>query len=343
MNKERYRELVIKTAEYIEDKNAFKNKAFFIAGSSGLIGTLLTDVLVYLNDQYHLHLALYLPSRNPEPLLEKYESVSCVTVFKQDIKEPVNLEAPVIDYVINLASNTHPVQYQNDPINTIMTNISGTFNTLTLAAKYPKSRYLLTSSVEIYGKCDYDKSEDDCGYINCNTLRSNYTESKRCCESLCCSFKQEKNVDYIIARLPRVYGPTMKLDDSKAHSQFIKNVLNDQDIVIKSAGTQFFSYLYVADAVLALLFLLLKGESAEAYNISDEHSNVMLKELAAQIASLKGKHVVTGEPEESEKNGFSTQENGIIINEKIKKIGWKAKWALNQGIKETLQILQENV
>ena len=45
----------------------------------------------------------------------------------------------------------------------------------------------------------------------------------------------------------------MLLSDSKASSQFILNAVNGEDIILKSEGNQYFSYIYVGDAVSAIL------------------------------------------------------------------------------------------
>lgn len=91
--------------------------------------------------------------------------------------------------------------------------------------------------------------EDYCGFINCNTLRAGYPESKRCGEALCQAYIRQKGLDIVIPRLTRSYGPTMLMSDSKAVSQFIKKGLAGEDIVLKSKGNQYYSYTYVADAV----------------------------------------------------------------------------------------------
>ena len=82
------------------------------------------------------------------------------------------------------------------------------------------------------------------------------------------------------------------MTDTKAISQFIRKGIAGEDIVLKSAGTQYYSYTYVADAVAGLLTVLLKGENGEAYNIADEPGDIMLKDLAAAIAEVSGTKVV---------------------------------------------------
>ena len=163
-------------------------------------------------------------------------------------KEIPDINIKKIDYFIHAASNTHPVAYATEPISTIMTNIIGTKNMLESAIKHNASRFLFISSVEIYGENRGDVqyfSEEYCGYIDCNTLRAGYTESKRAGEALCQAYIAEKNIDIVIARLPRVYGPTMLMSDTKALSQFIKKGLLKENVVLKSEGNQQFSYLHM--------------------------------------------------------------------------------------------------
>ena len=110
--------------------------------------------------------------------------------------------------------------------------------------------------------------------------------------SLCQAYISQKSLDVVVPRFTRSYGPTMLMSDTKAISQFIKKGIAGEDIVLKSAGTQYYSYTYVADAISGLLTVLLCGKCGEAYNIAEEHSDIMLKDLAALIAGIKGKKVV---------------------------------------------------
>ena len=50
-------------------------------------------------------------------------------------------------------------------------------------------------------------------------------------------------------------------------SQFILKSVKREDIVLKSEGTQEFSYAYVADCVAGILAVMLDGKDGEAYNI----------------------------------------------------------------------------
>ena len=98
---------------------------------------------------------------------------------------------------------------------------------------------------------------------------------------MCQAYKAQKGLDIVIPRLTRSYGPTLLKTDTKALSQFLHKGVAGEDIVLKSAGTQFYSYLYVMDSVSGLLTVLLNGESGEAYNISDDASDINVKRFGS--------------------------------------------------------------
>lgn len=114
-----------------------------------------------------------------------------------------------------------------------------------------------------------------------------------------------------------------------------------ENIVLKSAGTQYYSYTYVADAVAGFLTVLLKGESGEAYNIADEASDIMLKDLAKIIADFAGKEVIFELPDETEKAGYSKATKARLDGAKLKKLGWKARYDIKQGLERTMKMLTE--
>lgn len=70
-----------------------------------------------------------------------------------DVNKNLYLDASLnIDYILHLASNTHPMQYSTDPIGTITTNIIGVQNLLDFAVEHNTTRFAFASSNEIYGE-----------------------------------------------------------------------------------------------------------------------------------------------------------------------------------------------
>lgn len=326
------------------------NKSIFISGASGLIGSFLIDVIMYRNKYFAMNCKIYALGRNENKAFQRFEEYWNMSSFKflsYDINEPISFEVEEnIDYIIHLASNTHPVAYATDPIGTITTNIIGTKNLLDFAYKHHTQRFVFASSNEIYGenRGDIEKFDETyCGYIDSNTMRAGYPESKRCGEALCQAYIKQKDLDVVIPRFTRSYGPSMLMGDTKAMSQFIKNGIYNEDIILKSEGNQYYSYTYVSDAVTGLLAVLLLGKKGEAYNISDEKSDIKLKDLAKVIANFSGTKVVFELPNQVENIGFSKATKARLDSKKINELGWFAKYTIDEGVKRTINILKDTL
>ena len=325
-----------------------EGKSIMVSGATGLVGSFLMDMLMYRNMNFHMGCTVYALGRNEERARERFAYCADEETFRfipYDINLPlVREDIGKVDYILHMASNTHPVAYSTDPIGTITTNIIGTRNMLEFAAAHNAERCAFTSSNEIYGenRGDVEKFDESyCGYIDCNTMRAGYPESKRCGEALCQAYIKQKGMDIVIPRLTRSYGPTLLKTDTKALSQFIGRGVAGEDIVLKSAGTQYYSYLYMLDTVTGLLTVLLKGENGQAYNIADDASDIMLKDLAAVIAGYVGKKVVFEIPDAVESAGYSRATKARLESTKLASLGWKARYDIKAGIERTIDILKE--
>lgn len=323
-----------------------KNKSILLSGATGMIGSFLIDSIMYINRSSELGCKIYAMGRKRQKAKDRFDRYWDDELFcfvEHNINHSMDaVDIDKVNYVIHLASNTHPLAYSQDPIGTITTNIFGIYNMLEFAYAHKSDRVAFASSNEIYGenRGDVEKFDEKyCGYIDCNTMRAGYPESKRCGEALCQAYIAQRGMDIVIPRLTRSYGPTLLDSDSKALSQFLKKGLAGENIVLKSAGTQFYSYTYVADAVAGLLYVLLKGEKGEAYNIADEASDIMLKNLAMKIADECGSKVVFEVPDGKEAIGYSVVTKARLESKKIGHLGFCAKYDIEKGLKRTITIM----
>ena len=320
------------------DTDELSGKTFLVTGATGMVGVMLIDVLMKLP-----HTKVIAVGRNKakaQNRLGEYFDNSNFNFIEQDVQVPFSEDLKV-DYIIPLASNTHPMAYSQYPIETMLINIEGARNALDLAVS-SNATIIYPSSVEIYGNSEEGHFfvENSNAKLNLANSRACYTESKRSCEALCQSYKSERNVKIKIVRLCRIFGPTMLMSDTKASSQFIIKAINNEDIVLKSEGNQYFSYIYVADAVAAILYVLLKGQDGEAYNISNLDTNVHLKDFANQCALYNNRKVLFDLPSEVEKKGFSIASTAILLNHKLLSLGFVPLYNLREGIKRTIEILK---
>lgn len=333
------------TINNIPDFESLKNKRILVTGATGLIGSAIVDVLAYKNikDKWNIH--IYAAGRDKEKIAQKFEQIyqeDFFTFVPYDASKEIDFTFDV-DYIIHAASNAHPTAYSEQPVETMISNLYGINNLLNYAKQHNVTRTLYISSSEVYGQKDNNLpyKENDYGFIDILNPRACYPLSKKAAETLCVSYKKEYGLDVVIVRPGHVYGPTMSDTDSRASAQFIRNVLNGQDIVMKSPGMQLRSYCYVFDCVSAILTVLLRGSSGEAYNISNKNSIVTIRQLAECLAELSGRKIIYENPQDKELQGYNMMTYSVLDSEKLEKLEWKGLYNLHEGVKRTLRILTE--
>lgn len=323
------------------DWSKLDNKKIMITGATGLVGKFLIEVLLKRNQLKNIQTKIVAVGRDKIKFEKRFADVEgkdWIEFYEHDVQKPCDYKDK-LDIIIHMASNTHPRLYAFDPIGTEMANIFGSYYLLEKASQNPNCRFVFTSSGDVYGDNRSAKEfieETDCGYIDCNTLRAGYIEGKRASEALCNAFKEAKGVDFVIARLSRIYGPTMQNTDSKAISQFINKAVACEDILLKSQGTQIFSYLYIYDVVSALLTIIVNGVSGNAYNVCDNNNCISLRNLATILANIAGTKVVFDIPDDLESKGASNFQNVKLDAQKLYRLGWKSSVDMKAGLMNTV-------
>ena len=332
---EQEHELLFKSLETLLPK--LNNKSILITGANGLIGSYLIAFLDFLNNKHNCNISILAMSRSKEKLEKCFENKK-IEIIEQDLNIPIKQKINA-DFIIHAASNSHPVAFATDPVGTMKTNLIGTMELLDLA-RNNKSKFLYISTGEIYGNNinDVAFTEEDLGLVDTKISRSCYPESKRAAETLCMSYKEQYDVDVNVARLCYVYGATITDTNSRADAQFLRNVLDGQNIVLKSKGLQRRTYCYVADCISALLYILLDGINGEVYNISNPNSIASVYEYAETLADVGNVNVVFDLPSEIEIKGFSKQADSILNSDKLQALGWQPHYTLKSGLTNTINI-----
>ena len=329
--------------EQVVDSVEVSGKIFLVTGASGLIGSCLIDLMMLACEKgkpNHIY-ALGRSLKKLEKRFSGYLNSEYFHIIEQDICSPINDDFR-FDYIIHGASHADPISYAKYPVETMKTNLMGIIHVLEYARKHSACHVELLSTFEVYGQAGKDEySESDVGMLDFNTLRACYPESKRAAETFVRCYHDEYNLKVKIGRLASIYGPTMAMDDSKAHAQFLRNAIEGKDIVLKSQGIQKRTYCYVIDAVTAILRILFRGEEGEAYNISNEESIVTIAQLAQVIADMSGSKVIFDLPSDLESKGFSKPQNCILNNRKLRDLGWSGRYDIRKGVEECLSILRQ--
>lgn len=321
----------------------FKGTNVLITGASGMIGSYMLNTLVTLNNARDYEMSIYALVRNPDKIPDEIRTQ--ISIIQQSVVEPIVTDIK-FDYVIHTASPASPLIMRNDPVGTVAANTIGTFNTLNVAKQGSKKGYLYISSREIYGQ-PYENqevfSEDTYGFVDPLNVRSCYPEGKKAAETMCVCFKEQYGVNAKIARLAHTFGPGMPVDDGRVQADFLRNVINNEDIVLKSEGTAVRTYTYVGDAVLALFYILLNSEEM-VYNISSEESTVSIRQLAETLVEAypeRGLKLVFDIPESDKNTGCAPFTLGILSSNKIRALGWEPIYGLKEGLMRTVEFLED--
>ncbi len=155
------------------------------------------------------------------------------------------------EYIIYLAARPSPDGYINNPVETLMSNSVGTLKLLELAGR-GKSRYIYTSSSEVYGNAEIlPTPESYYGYAISLGIRSCYDEGKRYSEALTMAYHRKFGLDTRIQRPFNVYGPRIRPDGlyGRVVPRFIQQALSGDEINVHGDGKQTRSFLYVEDWV----------------------------------------------------------------------------------------------
>ena len=322
-----------------------EGKNILIAGANGFLPAYMVEAILFLNDnRFKKKANIFALVRNKERALHRF--VSCgkrndLKYIVQDVCAPLVLTEK-IDFIIHAASQASPKYYGIDPVGTISANTIGTANLLKVAVEKECEGFLFFSSGEVYGEArkeDMLTKENVYGYIDPLALRSCYAEGKRAGENMCVSWNQQYKVPVKIIRPFHTYGPGMRLDDGRVYADFISDVISGRNIIMKSDGSAIRSFCYLADAVVGFFTVLLKGKNAEAYNIGNEEE-ISIRDLAHMLVRMF--------PEKNLKieiNKDITQE-GYIKSKisrncpdtlKIRALGWKAAYSLEEGFRRTVE------
>ena len=337
------------TKQIIQENNGLKElygKSIMVTGASGMIGSYFIYTLIKLNEDYGANIKIIPLIRNLNKLNNQIIKKDYITPIIQDVTEKIDYENE-IDYIIHAASPASPKIMKEKPVETNFANTLGTANTLTLAKSKNVEGYLFISSREIYGqpieKEEYF-TEESFGFIDQLVPRNAYAEGKKAAENMCVGFKKEYGINTKIVRLAHTYGPGMSIYDGRVQADFLKNLVNGENIVLNSDGSSVRTYTYVADAVSAMFKVLLESNDL-VYNISDERNEISIRELAETMVDISPDELKLEFyiKEDDNDQGYAPFKFGILSSEKIRKeLKWNAKYSVKEGFKRTYEFLISN-
>jgi UDP-glucuronate decarboxylase len=297
-----------------------------VSGGAGFLGRHLCEILLK-KDMEVLCIDNFISGSKNN--VREFISYPNFELIRHDIINPLFLEA---NKIYHLACPASPVQYQNNAIKTVKTNVIGTINMLGLA-KRTKARILLTSTSEIYGNpIVHPQVEEYYGNVNPIGIRSCYDEGKRIAETLTMDYHRMNKVDVKIVRIFNTYGPYMAVDDGRVVSNFIIQALSGKDLTVYGDGNQTRSFCYVTDLINGLMKMMEKEDFIGPVNLGNPEEYTIL-ELAQKILKLtKSTSKIIYKP--IPKDDPVRRCPDISLAQK--RLGWQPQVGLEEGLNKTI-------
>lgn len=317
-------------------------KTVLITGATGLLGKILTKALLLANKEKNLNVKIIAQVRNLKKAQGIYPNEAEDTNFKlvvQDITQPLKIEEN-IDYIFHFASPTSSLAFVNKPTETFNSIVLGTKNILE-AAKEKNAKVLFTSTLEVYSsiKTFFPIREEYLGKFDTKNPRNSYPFAKLSAEMLSRSYFYQYGVDTKVARLTQVLGAGIEENDERFCAKIAKCALKKEDIVLHTKGRTKRNYIYTTDAILALLYILFKGEASGVYNVANSKELLSIGQIAKLAAKKYDLRVIL--KQDKVERGFASELCMPLDTTKLKKLGFEAKINFEQMLDRTVKYLYE--
>ena len=310
-------------------------KKVVVTGGSGFIGSNLVKFL--LKKKYFvINIDKLSYSANPYNTKNLNQNKNYV-FFKIDLNNKKKITEILRKYkpngIFNLAAETHVDRSIDKPKNFIHSNILGTYNLLeSILACKKKIKLIHISTDEVYGDIVKGRSNEKFPY----NPSSPYSSSKASADHLIKAYIRTYKIPAVISNCCNNYGPNQFPE--KLIPKLIFNIMNNKPLPIYGRGKNSREWMHVQDHCEALLLIFLKGKVGESYNIGSG-MNVKNIDIAKRLLKIvENKSLKTNK---KAKIKFVKDRPGhdfryALNNKKIlKKLGWKAKISLHEGLSET--------
>ena len=341
-----------------EDLNSFtlpdelterlRDKTFIVTGATGLIGSSIVRCLTALG----IGIRFILPVRNPDKARELFgresESVLVEALGEGGLVGWFEVLTRSVDYIIHCASPTDGSFMCRYPLETFMLPIESGRAMLDYAMRVSAGvdkggvrGIVYVSSMEYYGRIADDEQVDESreGYVDRQSPRSAYALGKQATEYMCYCYAHEYGVPVKSARLTQTFGAGISQSDNRVFAQFARSVISGRDIVLHTEGHSAKPYCYTTDCVSALIYVLLRGEKGESYNVATPGTYVSIRELA-EIFRSEIDPSIRVIIQKQETNGYAPETKVNLDPGRLLALGWKPRYDLHEMIRRLVEYLK---
>jgi len=307
----------------------------FVTGGAGFIGSHLADRL--LSDGHDVIVYDNFSTGFEEFLIgaKQYTNFKLVDGDLLDVKF---LKKSMLgcDFVFHLAANADVRFGTSHPDKDLKQNTTATFNVLEAMRLNGINKIVFSSTGSVYGESTIFPTPEDAPFPVQTSL---YGASKLACEGLIEAYCEGFGFQSWIFRFVSILG------ERYTHGHvfdFYKKLLENPDrLGVLGNGKQRKSYLYVQDCIDAMLLVIEKSnDKINIFNLgTDKYCEVndSIKWICDKL-TLSPRLFYSGGD-----RGWIGDNPFIFLDcSKIRKLGWKPKYTIKEGIIKTVNYLEEN-
>jgi UDP-glucose 4-epimerase len=218
-----------------------------VTGGAGFIGSCLVDRLLSIG---HSVVAIDDFSSGKREHLQDHPKLKAYMQSACEVLQEL-FEGNAFDVIFHLAAIPNVQRSIAEPQTTNQVNLGGTLNLLEYCKEFDVPRFVFTSSAAVYGNQPVLPHTE----IMLPQPQSPYAVQKLASEQYCSMYHQLHGIKTVALRLFNVYGPRQNPEGSYAAAipRFINKVLSKERPQIYGDGSQTRDFLYVDDAVDALI------------------------------------------------------------------------------------------
>lgn len=319
-----------------------RGKKVIVTGADGFIGSHLVETL--LEEGARVKAFCFYNSFGSRGWIDSFpkEKLKRIEIFMGDIRDPNGVRTALkgADVVFHLAALIGIPYSYHSPDSYVDTNIKGTLNILQAARDFEIERILVTSTSEVYGTARYVPIDEKHPF----QAQSPYSATKVGADRLAESFYRSFNLPVTVVRPFNTYGPrqSARAVIPTTIGQIVSGV---KEIRLGDLRpTRDFNF--VKDICDGFVAIARSDKTVgEEINIASG-TEISIGNLVKKIVELTGyknkikiiRENIRLRPEKSEVMRL------LGCNKKIKTLtGWKPKHTLDQGLKETITWIQENL
>jgi UDP-glucose 4-epimerase len=308
---------------------------YLVTGGAGFIGSSLADRLLGLG---HKVTAFDNFSTGLRPFVESALRNPNYRLVEGDLLDEAAIQSAAngCDFVFHLAANADVRFGTNHPRKDLEQNTIATFNVLEAARLNGVKGLAFSSTGSVYGEAAVIPTPEDAPFPIQTSL---YAASKLAGEGLLAAYSEGFGIPTYIFRFVSILGP--RYTHGHVYDFYRKLKADPSRLTVLGNGRQKKSYLHIDDCIGAMLTVIERaGAKVNIFNLgTDEYCEIVNSVgWICEEMDVRPELSYTG----GERGWIGDNPFIYLDTKKVRALGWRPQFTIEQGVRNTLNWLKDN-